>query len=108
MIHYVFRNPIAIQNLLKENKKLFNSFPKAKTAKIIKNLIDYVSKIPNTIAIQVELCTDLINWCKEEKRTYLRHRVEIRLANLYALSVHSFLFSFFSFFTFFFFVIFKC
>lgn len=82
-----FSNPTAIQNLLKENKKLFNSFPKAKTAKIIKNLIDYVSKIPNTIAIQIELCTDLINWCKEEKRTYLRHRVEIRLANLYALSV---------------------
>ena len=92
---FFVRNPIAIQNLLKENKKLFNSFPKAKTAKIIKNLIDYVSKIPNTIAIQIELCIDLINWCKEEKRNYLRHRVEIRLSNLYALSVYSLIFDFF-------------
>lgn len=77
-----------INKLIQTNKTLFNILPKAKTAKIIKNLIDYVSKIPNTIPLQIELCNNLIAWCKEEKRTYLKHRIEIRLANLYLLSVN--------------------
>lgn len=33
--------------------------------------------------MQVELCKYLINWCIEEKRTPLKHRIELRLANLY-------------------------
>ena len=62
---------------------IFKSLPKAKIAKIIKTLIDDVAKIPNTVELQISLCIHLIEWCKEEKRNYLRHRIEIRLATLY-------------------------
>ena len=32
---------------------------------------------------QVELCREQVEWTKSEKRTFLRHRVELRLASLY-------------------------
>ncbi len=62
---------------------IFKALPKAKIAKIVKVLIDFVAKIPNTTEIQISLCIKLIEWCKEEKRNYLRHRIEIRLATVY-------------------------
>ena len=32
---------------------------------------------------QVELCKEQVEWTRQEKRTFLRHRVELRLAALY-------------------------
>jgi 26S proteasome regulatory subunit N6 len=31
----------------------------------------------------VELCKEQVEWTRAEKRTFLRHRVELRLASLY-------------------------
>lgn len=59
-----------------------DKFPRAKAAKILKNLIDYVSKIEGTLLLESELCRMLIDWCVKEKRTYLKHKIEIRLADL--------------------------
>jgi len=38
-----------------------------------------------TIDLQVEMCLMLIEWCKVEKRTYLRNRIEIKLSQLYLI-----------------------
>lgn len=35
------------------------------------------------------MCFLLIEWCKKEQRTFLRHRVEIKLASLY-LRLHKY------------------
>ena len=32
---------------------------------------------------QMEVCTEQVEWAKAEKRTFLRQRIEARLANLY-------------------------
>lgn len=56
--------------------------PKAKTAKIVRNILNIVATVPNSLAIQVELCKDVIAWCKVEKRTFLRQRIEGKLAGL--------------------------
>ena len=37
----------------------------------------------NPDATLVDLCNDCIAWSKEEKRTFLRHRVQSRLAAIY-------------------------
>lgn len=42
-----------------------------------------MSKTPKTELLQIALCEECIEWCKAEKRTFLRHRVEIRLSVLY-------------------------
>ena len=33
--------------------------------------------------LQVELCKEQVAWARQEKRTFLRHRVELRLSALY-------------------------
>jgi len=60
-----------------------SSAVRQRAAKITKNLIDYVAQIPNSEQLQIELCKYLIKWCIEQKRTPLKHRIELRLASLY-------------------------
>lgn len=70
-------------SLLENSNEFFTIIPKAKTAKIVRNILNIVSFIPNSIEIQINLCKDLINWCLLEKRTFLRQRIEAKLASLY-------------------------
>lgn len=69
--------------MIEGHSVVFKRLPKAKIAKVFKFLIDDVAKIPNTVPLQISLCERLIQWCKDEKRNYLRHRLEIRLSSLY-------------------------
>ncbi|KAI9184501.1 26S proteasome regulatory subunit rpn6 [Blastocladiella emersonii ATCC 22665] len=59
------------------------SLPKAKTAKIVRTLIDYLSEIPNSLDLQVQVCKDAIEWAQAEKRNFLRQALETRLAAMY-------------------------
>lgn len=42
-----------LKQLLTDLRKLFEKLPKAKTAKIVRNLIDAIAKVPNSTALQV-------------------------------------------------------
>jgi len=72
-----------LSSLIRDIRPFFDSVSKAKTAKIVRTLIDIVSEIPNTVPLQIELCKDSIEWAKETKRSFLRQRIETRLASLY-------------------------
>jgi len=72
-----------ISALTKELRPMLSDLPKAKTAKIVKTLIDLLAKIGDSTSLQIEMCLDTIEWCKAEKRTFLRQRVETRLAGLF-------------------------
>lgn len=69
--------------LLTTIRPFFSSIPKAKTAKIVRSLIDLIAEVPNTLQLQIDLCLESIEWCKESKRTFLRQRIETKLALLY-------------------------
>ena len=71
-----------MMNLIKTNIEFFNTIPKARAAKIVRNLFNIVALIPNSLDIQITLCNDIIQWCKLEKRTFLRQRIEAKLASL--------------------------
>jgi 26S proteasome regulatory subunit N6 len=71
-----------VVNILKTSNDFFGTIPKAKTAKIVRNILNIVATIPDSLTIQVQLCKDVIEWCKIEKRTFLRQRIEARLAAL--------------------------
>ncbi|XP_009587195.1 26S proteasome non-ATPase regulatory subunit 11 homolog [Nicotiana tabacum] len=71
-----------LKNLLTQLRPFFSLIPKAKTAKIVRGIIDAVAKIPGTSDLQVTLCKDIVEWTRKEKRTFLRQRIEARLAAL--------------------------
>lgn len=71
-----------VMNLLRSNSEFFSEIPKAKTAKIVRNILDIVAQVPNSEHVQITLCRDVVEWCKTEKRTFLRQRIEARLASL--------------------------
>ena len=60
-------------------RPLFKVVPKAKTAKIVRNIIDILATVKGHDELQVELCKEQVAWAREEKRTFLRHRVELPL-----------------------------
>lgn len=71
-----------LMNLLKQSNDFFTIIPKAKTAKIVRNILTIVDSVPDSLDVQIILCRDVVEWCKTEKRTFLRQRIEAKLANL--------------------------
>ncbi|KAJ0402893.1 hypothetical protein ATCC90586_000482 [Pythium insidiosum] len=77
-----------LATLLQSLRPFFLTIPKAKTGKIIRTVIDMVSKVKvldtdKALQLQADLCLDSIEWCKLEKHMFLRQRVEARLAVIY-------------------------
>ena len=73
----------AFATLFAELRPMFADAPKAKTAKIVRTLIEIMGTINGNDALQVELCREQVDWARRERRTFLRHRVELRLATLH-------------------------
>jgi len=75
------RDADSVMKLTKDIRPVLQNFPKARTAKIVRQLIDTVHKAQGERPQQtlVDICLDCIAWAREEKRTFLRHRVETRL-----------------------------
>ncbi len=61
----------------------FSAIPKARTAKVVRSVIDIVSKVPDCIELQVSLCQEIIEWCIAESRNFLRQRIQSRLGSLF-------------------------
>lgn len=83
-----------LKKLLVDVRPYFALIAKSKTAKIgnlfrslcckviVRSFLDRCAAIPNSETIQMELCRESIEWSRNEKRTFLRHRVEARLVEL--------------------------
>ena len=54
-------NAEALRNLLTELRSLFALIPKAKTAKIVRTVVDTIAKVPNSTAVQVNYVLCLHN-----------------------------------------------
>ena len=76
-------NAQALADLLPQLNDFFAIIPKAKTAKLVRGVIDAIAKIPGSTALQVQVCKGQVEWARAEKRTFLRQRIELRLASLY-------------------------
>ena len=48
----------------------------------VRTIIDEFAKVPDTLAAQEKLCLECIEWCKQERRTYLRQRLQSKLAGM--------------------------
>jgi hypothetical protein len=70
-----------VLSLLKSNNELFSIIPKAKTAKIVRNILNIVGTIPDSLDVQIGLSRDVVQWCVAEKRTFLRQRIEAKVGH---------------------------
>ncbi|EQC36815.1 26S proteasome regulatory subunit N6 [Saprolegnia diclina VS20] len=76
-----------LATLLQSVRPFFTTIPKAKTGKIVRTIIDMVSKVETldhqkSLQFQADLCVDSIAWCNLEKHTFLRQRIQARLASI--------------------------
>ena len=76
------RRTSALAALVVTMRPYFAGLPKAKTAKLVRSVIDALARIPGSEGAQVALCTETIEWARAEKRSFLRMRLELRLAAL--------------------------
>ncbi|KAG8939855.1 26S proteasome regulatory subunit rpn6 [Tulasnella sp. 424] len=60
-----------------------SSTAKAKTAKLIRTLIDFFSSIPGSESSQKQVLEDNIAWARQEKRIFLKQSLEARLVALH-------------------------
>ncbi|KAH8677313.1 PCI domain-containing protein [Xylariales sp. PMI_506] len=70
-------------DLITASRTVLSSFAKAKTAKLVRQLLDLFEDIPNSIDIQVSITKSCIEWATSERRTFLRQNLETRLVTLY-------------------------
>lgn len=59
-----------------------STIAKAKTAKLIRTLIDFFSSIPDSRDTQIKVTQENIEWAKNEKRIFLKQNLETRLVGL--------------------------
>ncbi|KAL7273549.1 26S proteasome regulatory subunit rpn6 [Rhizina undulata] len=83
------RRTTELAELIKTSRSVMSSFAKAKTAKIVRQLIDLFTTIPDTLDIQIAVTKSCIDWAISEKRSFLRQNLETRLVGLY-LQKHSY------------------
>jgi 26S proteasome regulatory subunit N6 len=64
-----------------ETSTFFRKVTKAKCAKVVRQVLDIVCSLaPKAYGMQKEICEKIIVWCRREKRSFLRQRVEAKLA----------------------------
>lgn len=72
-----------VMALLKNCNDFFAVIPKAKTAKIVRSILNIVATSPDSLDVQVSLCEDVVAWCVIEKRTFLKQRIEAKVLSGY-------------------------
>lgn len=72
-----------LSELIIYTRPFLNMVSKAKAAKLVRNLIDMYLDLEAGTGEEIRLCTENIEWAKNENRTFLRQALEVRLIGLY-------------------------
>ncbi|MCJ1310666.1 26S proteasome regulatory subunit rpn6 [Agyrium rufum] len=76
------KKPSELAQLVTSSRDTLSGFPKAKSAKIIRQLLDLFSPIPNTTDIQISTTKSCIQWAIDSRLSFLRQSLETRLVSL--------------------------
>ncbi|KAK8183531.1 PCI domain-containing protein [Phyllosticta capitalensis] len=72
-----------LAELIRQTRSVMSTFAKAKTAKLVRQLLDFFTTIPNTLETQITVTKSSIEWAVSERRGFLRQNLETRLVSLY-------------------------
>ncbi|KAI0717636.1 PCI-domain-containing protein [Fomitopsis betulina] len=76
------KNAKGIADVIKLSRSFVSTTAKAKTAKIIRTVLDCFTNIPDSQQIQIDVLRENIEWAQKEKRIFLKHSLETRLVGL--------------------------
>lgn len=76
-------NADALANIVRSSRSFMSSIAKAKTAKLVRTLIDFFSDIPGAQPIQIQVTKENAEWAKEQRRIFLKQNLETKLIGLY-------------------------
>eukprot|EP00915_Cephaloidophora_sp_WS-2016_P006174 GHVH01008145.1.p1 GENE.GHVH01008145.1~~GHVH01008145.1.p1 ORF type:complete len:412 (+),score=86.38 GHVH01008145.1:114-1349(+) len=78
------KDPAGIEIFFKEVALLLSDLPKVKAAKAVRSWVDIIGSLDSSSSTNVEsqiaLCKHVIEWSILEKRTFLKHRIQVKLA----------------------------
>ncbi|KIO22311.1 hypothetical protein M407DRAFT_15709 [Tulasnella calospora MUT 4182] len=77
------KNAEKLAEVVRSSRAFMSSTAKAKTAKLIRTLIDFFSSIPGSESTQKQVLEDNIAWARQEKRIFLKQSLETRLVALH-------------------------
>ncbi|AEO71527.1 uncharacterized protein THITE_2124014 [Thermothielavioides terrestris NRRL 8126] len=77
------KNTDELVGLVTKSRTVLSSFAKAKTAKLVRQLLGLFEAIPNSLDIQISVTKSCIEWATSERRSFLRQNLETRLVTLY-------------------------
>ncbi|KAK3304428.1 PCI domain-containing protein [Chaetomium strumarium] len=77
------KNTNELVGLVTKSRTVLSSFAKAKTAKLVRQLLDLFDAIPNSLDVQISVTKSCIEWATSERRSFLRQNLETRLVTLY-------------------------
>ncbi|EDL47198.1 proteosome subunit, putative [Plasmodium vivax] len=72
-------------NFTSSNENYFNVLPQAKTAKLIRNIVEKISKKIRNVSMLYIIFKKYMNWAYEKKRNFLRCRIEVKIIILFIL-----------------------
>ncbi|EST05508.1 Proteasome component (PCI) domain protein [Kalmanozyma brasiliensis GHG001] len=77
------KNSDALAETVRSSRTFMSSIAKAKTAKLVRTLIDYFGSIPGSQQTQIQVTKENAEWAKSEKRIFLKQNLETKLIGLY-------------------------
>ena len=66
-----------LADLIIFTRPFLNLVSKAKAAKLVRNLVDMFLDLEAGTGEEIRLCTENIEWAKNENRTFLRQALEV-------------------------------
>ncbi|CCJ29282.1 unnamed protein product [Pneumocystis jirovecii] len=72
-----------LAKLIQESLLFLKNFAKAKTAKIVRRLIDLFSSVPGSLNLQIDVTKETIDWAKKNNRIFLKLSLETHIVELY-------------------------
>ncbi|KAF2862231.1 PCI-domain-containing protein [Piedraia hortae CBS 480.64] len=72
-----------LTTLIQQTREMLPSFARAKAAKLIRQLLDLFSEIPESLDAQIKVTQSCIDWAVAQRQGFLRQNLEVRLVGLY-------------------------
>ncbi|GMM53685.1 proteasome regulatory particle lid subunit [Maudiozyma humilis] len=81
-IYVAQHNAAKLRNFIPQSTDYMAALAKAKTAKVLRALIDKFAGVPDSLQDQIAVCRDAIAFADREKRVFLSHSLTLKLAAL--------------------------